>query len=41
MYIGSRYLNGSREDGRELAEKPLKSQKIEEIMRRVRRRTGE
>lgn len=41
MYIGSRYLNGSRVEGEELTARPLKSEKIGEIMRRVRRRAGE
>jgi len=38
MYIGRRYLNGEMIDRRALAERPVKSEKIEEIFRRVRRR---
>ena len=38
MYIGRRFLDGQAVEGRELEEKPIRSEKIEEIFRRVRRR---
>ena len=41
MYIGKRYLGGEEIDGRTLAERPMKSEKVGEIFRRVRRRVGE
>ncbi len=41
MYIRRRYLGGEAVDGKMLAEKPVKSEKIEEIFRRVKRRVEE
>lgn len=41
MYIGRRFLNGRAVNGEELSGKPIRSEKIEEIFRRVRRRAEE
>ena len=38
MYIGKRYLNGERIDGKVLSERPMQSEKIGEIFRRVKKR---
>lgn len=40
MYVGSRYLNGEKIGRGDLAAIPVKSEKIGEIFRRVRRRAG-
>lgn len=41
MYIGRRFLAGEEVDGKALTERPMKSEKIEEIFRRVKRRAEE
>ena len=41
MYIGKRYLGGEEVDGKTLAGRPVRSERIEEIFRRVKRRAGE
>ena len=41
MYIGKRYLKGEQVDEQTLSARPVRSEKIEEIFRRVRRRAGE
>ena len=41
MRIGKRYLRGERIEEEELSKQPLRSEKIEEIFRRVKRRVEE
>jgi len=41
VYIGKRYLNGKAVEGKELSARPIKSETIEEIFRRVKRRVEE
>lgn len=41
MYIGNRYLAGKRVEADALSMQPLRSAKIEEIFRRVKRRVEE
>lgn len=41
MYIGKRYLQGEAVGAETLTARPLRSEKIEEIFRRVKRRVEE
>ena len=41
MYVGRRYLKGAPVDRGALHAQPMKSEKIEEIFRRVKRRVEE
>lgn len=41
MYIGKRYLQGEAVGAEALTTRPMKSEKIEEIFRRVKRRIEE
>lgn len=38
MYIGNRYLAGEKMEAMEISRQPLRSEKIEEIFRKVKRR---
>lgn len=41
MYIGNRYLAGKKVEAQEISNYPMKSDKIEEIFRKVKRRVEE
>ncbi len=40
MYIGKRYLEGQQVDAQTLRNQPLRSDRIEEIFRRVKKRVS-